>query len=85
MKRAELQKLSKAQLVEMFADEIHNWDVVFQYDHTDPGVINWYWNGETSGNDDIEDFVKTIFPGLLKEEIEWVHSLDYDPNDDIPF
>ncbi len=85
MKRSELQKLSKAQLVEMFTDEIHNFDVCFQYDHTDPGVINWYWNGGASGNDDVEHFVKTVFPNLLKDEIEWADSLDYEPNDDIPF
>ena len=87
MKKAELQKLSKAQLVEMMCDDIHNWDVCFQYDPTDEGVLNWYWNGGTSGNDDAEDFIKNIFPRMMKEEMEWAtlnKTLNEDEND-IPF
>jgi len=88
MKRSELQKMSKSDLVEMFADDIHNFDVVFQYDAKEgPGIINWYWNGGVSGNDDVEDFVKNIFPRLIMDEIEWAEANVRDPDeeDDIPF
>ena len=86
MTRSELKKLSKEQLIDMLAKpETHVVNVELTFIPKEPDIIYWYWDGGTSGCDDMENFLKNVFPRFVKDEIETSkYLLDVD-EDAIPF
>ena len=79
MKHSSLEKLTKAELIDIIVGKAcHEFTVQFTIDPEDPRIINWYWDGGMSGCDDVEDYVKRIFPEMLQEELDFAETLDHE-------
>ncbi len=89
MKRTKeaLQKLTKDQLIDMFAKpETHVVNVELTFCPNEPDIMYWYWDGGMSGWDDMEDFLKNVFPRFVKDEIETTSYLFHEEGEEeIPF
>ena len=88
MRRSELEKMTKAQLVDKFATPTtHKFSVEFEYAPGDPENIWWCLGGGPDGSDSVDDMLKRLLPLAIKEELGW--ALAYvgsdDEEDDIPF
>ncbi len=86
--RNKLEKMSKADIIDMIAEPpSHTIEVELTFVPSEPDIMYWYWNGGTSGCDDFDDFVKSVFPHMLREEREWaLAAFEQDRDEDnIPF
>ena len=76
MKRSELSKLTRDQLIDMIVEpETHVVNVELTFSPTEPDIMYWYWDGGASGCDDMENFLKNVFPRFVKEEVKNTEAL----------
>ncbi|GAG54554.1 unnamed protein product [marine sediment metagenome] len=89
MKRSELQKMTKAELVEKFATPTtHKFSIEFEYAPGDPLNIWWCLNGGSDGTDSVRDTLARLLPAAIKEELAWALSYvkgEDEDEDDIPY